>query len=144
MMPPTRWGLNAFRGEANAHLHVVKLEILCNRECHRIFKSAKIIFGKVWFCPDVFPPGGIPVTTKVWLKMEAMRRSGTTCCAQVPRWYDIIKEYTTDEKNMSGWFVEGGVLRLFELEKSFSCFWSSGETKSALSPGRSEQQNDAL
>ena len=41
----TRWGLNAEDGQANEHLHEVKLDILCNRECHRIFKSAKMIGG---------------------------------------------------------------------------------------------------
>ena len=37
-----RWGLND-RGDPNAHLHEVDLDILCNRECHKQFKLVNIM-----------------------------------------------------------------------------------------------------
>ena len=70
--------MNAEDGKANEHLHEVKLDILCNRECHRIFKSAKMLGGERFD----FVTGGILVTERVGLR-ERMRRSGSTCCVQV-------------------------------------------------------------
>ena len=42
-----RWGLKQEGGVAQEHLNEVELEILCNRECRKQFKSVKLITQRV-------------------------------------------------------------------------------------------------